>query len=107
MKWSGPYHRHDTAPGSDGIKHCMLMNMDEGAKTAVLDLINHIYKMGKLPEKWIMAEITPIPKGNNPNSSRPISLLEVISKLIERMAKPRLKHKVEDLPEGILVTQTE
>ncbi len=81
----------------------MLTNMDEeGVKVAVLDLINQVYKIGRIPEKSRMAEITPIPKANRPNSSRPISLLEVISKLKERMVKPRLKHKVGDLSEVIL-----
>ncbi len=93
----------DTAPSNDGIKHHMLMNMDEeGVNVAVLDLINQVYKIGRIPEKSRMAEITPIPKANRPNSSRPISLLEVISKLKERMVKPRLKHKVGDLSEVIL-----
>ncbi len=75
-------------------KNTMLKNMGEGAKAVVLDLIKQVYKIGRIPEKWRMAEITPIPKANDSYSSRPISLLEVISKLIERIVKPRLKHKV-------------
>ena len=51
-------------------------------------LINAIYRIGNFPQIWKCAEIIPLQKpGKNPkfpSSYRPISLLSMISKVIEK-----------------------
>ncbi len=47
------------------------------------------------------AEIITIPKPQDPTSSRPISLLKVMSKVMEQMAKARIKKAVGSLYPGI------
>ena len=50
-------------------------------------LFNHFFAEGKLPCEWKIACISPIPKGKDPKSPldyRPISLLSVVSKMLER-----------------------
>jgi hypothetical protein len=57
-------------------------------------LFNSILKFGYFPAIWKPAKVIPIPKPNKPpphaTSYRPISLLSVISKLLERVIASRL-----------------
>ncbi len=81
----------NTAPGSDGIKQIMLDNMGPVASLTVLDLCNAIHTKQTYPEVWKEAEITPIPKSPDSAATRPISLLKVLSKLMERLARRRIQ----------------
>ena len=45
------------------------------------------FKLGKLPAEWKLAQVNPIPKQgskSDPSNYHPISLLPVISKLMEK-----------------------
>ena len=49
--------------------------------------LQHVIKSGKIPNEWKLALVTPIPKHSNksdPANYRPISLLYIISKLLEK-----------------------
>ena len=52
------------------------------------ELFNLSLTCGRIPSKWKLSSVVPIPKssGNadNPSNYRPISLLSVVSKIIER-----------------------
>ena len=53
-------------------------------------LYNHSLSTGTIPADWKIGRITPIPKGTNdslPSGYRPISVLPIVSKLIERHIK--------------------
>ena len=51
-------------------------------------LINHCIETGEFPSKWTSAKVTPIYKGceskEDMNSYRPISVLPLLSKLMEK-----------------------
>lgn len=56
-------------------------------------LINHCLITGTFPDAWKVAYVVPIPKVSNPsklNDFRPISILPVLSKLLERVVANQL-----------------
>ena len=79
----------DTAPGYDTVCNSMIKNVALATKHLFLRLINQSFSEGKLPTRWKMAKIIPIPKKDKTN--RPISLLPVISKVMERLVLARVK----------------
>ena len=75
------------AKGSDGISGRML----KGTAHSITPVLTHLFNMsiesGIFPDKWKLSSVVPIPKGSdhsNPSNYRPISLLSVISKMLER-----------------------
>ena len=85
------------APGKDGVLNEMLTNIGPITKDKLLLIINQSWESGKFPDSWREAVIIPIPKPSKDNSTqltverfRPISLLSVIGKLMERMVNNRL-----------------
>ena len=79
----------DTAPGDDTVCNSMIKNVPLATKHLFLRLINQSFSEGKLPTRWKMAKIIPIPKKDK--THRPISLLPVISKVMERLVLARVK----------------
>ncbi|KAI8519218.1 hypothetical protein Bbelb_024750 [Branchiostoma belcheri] len=75
------------APGLDNIHPRLLKHAAE----AVTKPLTHIYNLslstGIIPPEWKSARVTPIHKGgdqSDPNNFRPISVLPVIMKILER-----------------------
>jgi len=66
----------------------MLKNTAISIAPLVTNLFNQWISTGKIPHKWKLSSVVPIPKSSvktdNPYNYRPISLLPVISKLLER-----------------------
>ena len=79
----------DTAPGDDTVCNSMIKNVPLATKHHFLRVINQSFSEGKLPTRWKMAKIIPIPKKDK--THRPISLLPVISKVMERLVLARVK----------------
>ena len=53
------------------------------------NLINSSLMLGKFPHKWKLSEVIPLHKDGDqeiPSNNRPLSLLEVLSKVCERVA---------------------
>ena len=76
--------------GNDGISPKMLKYTAISIAGSLCNLFNLSISTGTFPSAWKVGRITPIPKGtNNSHSSgyRPISVLPVVSKLIERHVK--------------------
>ena len=88
---------HDTAPGADTVSYSMIKNAPLGFRHLLLRLINQSFQEGKLPEVWKTARIVPIPKPKKKGAFRPISLLPVKGKLMERMVLNRLRWTAEPL----------
>ena len=66
---------------------------------AVTDLFNISIRLGELPDEWKISRVTPIPKSCNhsdPASYCLISLLSILSKLLEKHIQNILIHYFED-----------
>ena len=67
-----------------------------------MELFNLSITTGVFPSEWKTGRIVPIPKGNNqslPSGFRPISILPIVSKLLERHVKCIIeKHLLENTP---------
>ena len=79
----------DTAPGDDTVCYSMIQNVPLATKHLFLRLINQSFSEGRLPTRWKMAKIIPIPKKDK--THRPISLLPALSKVMERLVLTRVK----------------
>ena len=81
-------------PGADRISYPMLKNISIDLKSRILNLFNHIFNTGIIPQYWKTANIIPIAKPNkNPtdiNGYRPISLIPCTSKILEKIVANRL-----------------
>ena len=59
----------------------------------IVDMFNMSFELGEIPDDWKIGKITPFPKAGNKSSVsnlRPISLLPIVSKLIEKIAHQRI-----------------
>ena len=73
--------------GPDGISARMLKFTAYSIAPAVTILFNLSLKLGRVPSAWKSSHIIPIPKipkAKSPDSYRPISLLSILSKTLER-----------------------
>ena len=76
--------------GNDGISSKMLKCTSVSIAESLHKLFNLSLSTGIFPSDWKLGRITPIPKGTRseqPSGYRPISVLPVVSKLIERHVK--------------------
>ena len=78
----------DTAPGSDGISSPMIHHTAHSISLPLSLIFNSSLSSGIFPSDWKNSFVTPIPKSKSSSSSpsnfRPISLLPLISKVLER-----------------------
>lgn len=84
----------DSSPGPDNINNWFLRNAPHSMRLALLHLANLSLTTGTLPQQYKFADIIPIPKPgkprNQPSSYRPISLINTISRVIEKLIYERL-----------------
>ena len=73
------------ARGSDNIHPLVLKNCSISLLEPILHLFTQCLKSGSLPSQWKIHKITPIPKKREIKNYRPISLLCVLSKVLERI----------------------
>ena len=79
--------RPNVASGSDGISSRMLRMTEHTISSRFTTLSNHSLHFGKVPSGWKQSSITPIFKYGDPSdvsNCRPISLLPLVSKVLER-----------------------
>ena len=76
-----------TASGPNQISSCMLKLISPAITAPLTIIFNLSLTHGHIPTEWKSSFVIPIPKVPNPNSPaefRPISLLSIISKLLEK-----------------------
>ena len=87
------------SPGESPVNKAILTNLPTNAIELLKSLFNHSLSMGYFPVKFKTAVIKMIPKGNttqsDPNNYRPISLLDVTGKILEKIINKRLRHFLE------------
>ena len=72
--------------GPDGISATMLKQTAVSIAPGITKLMNLSIHLGKFPTAWKTPSVVPIPKGSNHtcvSNYRPISLLPILSKLLE------------------------
>lgn len=85
--------RGGSAPGHDNINVSLLKNNIQILIKPLTHLINLSLMSGVFPEFLKLAKVFPLFKSGNPtdkNNYRPISLLSVFSKILERIVKEQL-----------------
>lgn len=88
------------APGEDGIKSGMIKKIKYIITPYLVQMINKNMKEGVFPEELKTAKITPIYKGgarHDCNNYRPISVLNVLSKIFEKVLLNRLKEYLDEI----------
>ena len=81
--------------GADGVSAKMLKSTAPFIAKSLTKLFNKSLRSGKFPSDWKVARVVPIPKGGDPESPvnyRPISILSILSKLLEKHLHDLLSH---------------
>jgi len=84
-----------TASGPDGISSIMLRNTSSSIVPSLSSLFNLSLRSGCVPSDWISSNVIPVHKSGNQSlvsNYRPISLLSLVSKVLERIVHNRLSH---------------
>ena len=75
------------ACGPDGISACILKECSQQIAPSLCAIFNQSLSSGQIPTEWKSADITPIHKQDSKEPAenyRPISLLPIVSKVLER-----------------------
>ena len=86
------------SPGFDNIGPKLLKQVSHVVVDPLLYMYNLLFEMGIVPEKLKIGKIEPIFKGGDsalPSNYRPISLLSVFNKLLEKLFAIRLNKFLE------------
>jgi len=89
----------EKSPGKSGITKRYLTAASESVKIAMTEIFNGALALGHFPLPFKHAEVVMIPKRKNATNVadyRPISLLEVPGKVLERLVNNRLQEHLED-----------
>ena len=91
--------KKNKATGPDLIPNEVWLLLDEENKLLLLELYNHSWSAGTIPQSWAEAIVVSIYKGKgadtDPTNYRPISLLNTIYKIYAAMLQSRLSAQVE------------
>ena len=88
-------YKAKTSSGPDGISSAMLRNTSASSSPKLTALFNLSLREGKVPTEWKVSNITPIHKSGEKNMAsnyRPISLLSLVSKVLERIIHNRVSN---------------
>lgn len=89
-----------TAPGEDGITGTLIKSLSAALTCNLTKIMNLSLENGQFPKKWERANVTAIWKGKgsktDPSNYRPISVLPIFARLLEKMCARQLSHFVEE-----------
>jgi len=80
--------------GSDGIPPILMKSAAPELASSLADIFNESLATGCVPKLYKIANVCPVPKkgdASNPNNYRPVSLLPVASKILERIVYDQLQ----------------
>lgn len=89
---------NDKAPGIDNLSNSLLKHIKDEIVSPLTHLFNLSLSTGTFPDSWKMAVVCPVYKGGlrqSIDNYRPISLLGVFSKILEKLVNNRLIKFVE------------
>ena len=92
-------HDDRKSAGSDGLPGCILKNYAKDLTPSVTQLINASLTSSELPTPLKLARVSPIFKNGDPSLAtqyRPISLLSLVSKLLEKVVARQLRSYLEE-----------
>lgn len=88
------------AAGPDSISYEILRKLPMETKNILLTEYNNIWNNGPIPPEWKKSTVVPIPKGgldkHKVTNYRPISLLNCMGKILEKMVNLRLITELEE-----------
>jgi len=89
----------NTSPGYDKIHYTMIQHLTYMDKYFLIKFFNRIWQEGSIPPNMKKGVMIPIPKNQdemeNINNYRPIQMLPVIAKILEKIVSNRLNHMME------------
>lgn len=91
-------HGKNSAPGHDYIKRALLKQLDDKIHKYIIKIYEYCLKHSFFPKEWKTGIIVTIPKPNSDHSMasnyRPITLLPVLGKNLEKIIKNRLEKSI-------------
>lgn len=88
------------SPGTDDTPNILLKRLPDSGILALMNIFNNCLLLGYFPKSWKIARVVPIAKPNKDKSDaknyRPISLLNTIGKVFEKLIKIRIDNFVID-----------
>ena len=94
IDWLIQHLKSRKAAGPDGIQNIVLKNLSKMALRSLATIYNSCITISYFPDHWKLAKIIMLPKPNKDHSSplnyRPISLLNSLAKLFEKVLLKRL-----------------
>ena len=101
VNWQIRHLKGRKAPGPDGIQNIVLQHLPQLAIAYLTKIINAIMDMQIYPRIWKEGRILLFPKqGKNlqePENYRPITLLNTMGKVAEKIISKRLKQELKDM----------
>ena len=91
--------REHKASGLSAIPAWLLRRGRHSIIRAVMSIIRNIFTNRVFPDAWKSAKVCPIPKKPSPSMSsdfRPISLLDILSKVVEKTIKRRYQEELKE-----------
>ena len=88
-------YKAKTASGPDGISNIMLRNTATSISSKLTTLFNLFLRLGKVPTQWKVSNVIPIFKSGDPSNASnycSISLLSLVSKVLERIIFNQISH---------------
>ena len=85
---------HQKSTGTDNLPPGLLKDCGSIISKPLCDIINLSIRSGKFPSSWKAAKVTPIFKSGSrslPEKYSPISVIPIVSKLLEKAAQQALK----------------
>ena len=91
--------KNSSALGESGISYLLLKKAWPSIDMCLMSIFTACLKLGYHPVRWKSATVVVIPKPNksnysNPKAHQPISLLETMSKLLEKVITKRFQHDI-------------